>query len=481
MEMNESFKIKIAGICGEVKTENSDSHAFLKSKLADHISVDNKTDFKIQVDKKGLNLPNPFNPFLFSLEGNFQVLSDAHSKTELGVIDLKKMSCRISDVEDKSQLFHTVLLCCALFLENSGCTILHSSAAFQNGNGYLFPGPANAGKSTMLKQLKNFFPLAEEWVAVKKEKDTFFMWSIPHQNSHNLRKKVQKILFPKKAKTIGSTRLPPREAAKKLLANCLFSTMHPDLVRGTLERIIGLAEGVPCYELEFPLDVWLDAEIEERHSLDAKARKRERWNFSSRPDRSGLHESLILTWQCNLLCHHCRPYLPQEEDLSFDEVHRYLDALEKKGTLFLHLTGGEPLIHKDFWKIASHASRKNFALVLHTNGTLITPEQSEKLKELNFVQVSLTVLGEKSQTHDSITGVKGSFDKTLQALKIMKNKGLDVVLTTTQLNENASEIPGMKRLARENDVDLKIIPYQSPDKKEFEEFSRCYHRSFQRS
>lgn len=479
--MNESFRFKIAGICGEVKIANSHSHAFLKSKLADHISVDKKTDFRIQVDKKCLNLPNCFNPFLSFQDGNFQVLSDKHSKTKLGVIDLKKMSCRLSDIEDKSQLFHAVLLCSALFLENSGCTILHSSAAFQNGNGYLFPGPANAGKSTILKQLKDFTPLAEEWVAVNKEKGSFSMWSIPHQNSLNARKKVQKILFPKKAKTIGSTRLPPREAAKRLLANCLFSTMHPDFVRGTLERIVGLAEGIPCYQLEFPLDVWLDAEIEESPSLDAKARKQERWNFPSGPDRSGLHESLILTWQCNLLCHHCRPYLPQEEDLPLGDICSYLDALEKKGILFLHLTGGEPLIHKDFWKIASHASRKNFALVLHTNGTLITPEQSEKLKELNFVQVSLTVLGETSQTHDSITGVKGSFGKTLQALKIMKNKGLDVVLTTTQLNENASEIPGMKRLARENDVDLKIIPYQPPDKKEFEEFSRCYHRSFQKS
>jgi sulfatase maturation enzyme AslB (radical SAM superfamily) len=318
-------------------------------------------------------------------------------------------------------------------------------------------------------------------VAVKKEKNGFSMWSIPYQDTPNKKKKIQKIFFLKKGKTAGSTRLKPKDAVKRLLANCLFSTMHPEIAKGVLEKTVELAEKTPCYELEFPLNVWLDKELEKTGSPEEKREFPRRTNLRKGLDISGLHESLILTWECNLRCHHCRPYLPQDGTFSFDVVKKHIDTLVHKGSLFLHFTGGEPLVHKDFWKIASCASQKNFAMVLHTNGTLITPEVGEKLKDLNFIQVSLTVLGEKARTHDSITGVEGSFEKTISALQILKEKGMDVVLSTTRLNENQDEIPGIKKMAKNHGAAFTIIPYTAPKKGEFEEFSRCYLQNFQAS
>lgn len=479
--MKESLKIKIAGVCGEIRIEDKRTHAYLRSKFIHFLSRQKKTDFVIEIDRHFASFSNQFLPCLSFKQGKFQILPENNSQISIGTIDLKGKRAKISDFEDKSRLSHSILLCFALFLENAGRIILHASAAFKNGSGCLFPGPANSGKSTILRQLKDFSPLAEEWVAVKKEKNDFFMWSIPYQNTPNRKKKVQKIFFPKKGKIVTSKRLKPHDAAKRLLANCLFSTMHPETVEGVLEKTVELAEKVSFYELEFPLNVWLDEELENSESSKEKVKLRGRTNLPKGLDISGLHESLILTWECNLHCHHCRPYLPQDGTLSFDAVKRHLNILVSRGSLFLHFTGGEPLVHKDFWKIASSASQRNFALILHTNGTLITPEVGEKLKNLNFIQVSLTVLGGEAQAHDSITGVKGSFEKTISALKILKEKSMDVVLTTTKLNENQDEIPGIKKLAKNHGAAFKIIPYQIPDKGEFEEFSRCYLKNFQES
>lgn len=479
--MNKSLKIKIAGTCGEINTQNSDTHTYLKSKLIHFSSRQKRIDFEIEIDKKLAHSSKQFHPHLTFQQGNFHIHPEKKSKTTSGIIDLKNKRCQISEFKDKSKLLHSVFLCFALFLENSGRIILHASALYKDGKGYLFPGPANSGKSTILKQIKVFSPLAEEWVAVKKTGNDFFMWSLPYQDAQNKKKKVQKILFPKKGKALGSKRLESQDAVKRLLINCLFSTMHPEFVGSVLGRIVELAKRVDCYELEFPLGVWLDEEIEKSQPLREKGEMQRRMNLPINPELSRFHESLILTWECNLRCHHCRPYLPRDGTLNFSDVKRYLNTLEKRGSLFLHLTGGEPLVHKDFWKIVSYASQKNFALILHTNGTLITPEVGEKLKNLNFLQISLTVLGGKAQTHDSITGVKGSFEKTMRGLKIMKEKGLDVVLSTTKLIDNHEEIPEIERLAKNQGVSFKSIPYQSPNKGEFEEFSRCYQKNFQGS
>lgn len=479
--MPKPLAIKIAGISAEIRAENSDTQSYLRSKLIHFLSQEKRTDFEIEIDRNKASLSHQSLPCLSSSQGKFRVFPDKNPTVSLGIIDLDKRQCQLCDFEEKSKLFHSVLLCFVLFIENAGGIILHASAAYKNGRGYIFPGPANAGKSTLLKQMKGYSTLAEEWVAVKKTGKNFCVWGVPHPNAQNKKKKLQKIFFPEKGKNVKSKKLKSKDAAKRLLVNCLFSTMHPDIVGGILELVAELSQKVSCCALEFPLNVWLDEEIEPAESFRKRARKQERMNFPPGPDFSALHESLILTWDCNLRCPHCRPYIPREGAISFDTVKRHLDTLAEKGTLFLHLTGGEPLVHKDFWRIISTASQKNFALILHTNGTLITPTVGERLKNLNLIQVSLTVLGENARTHDSLTGVKGSYEKTIRGLEILKENGLNVVLSTTKLTDNQDEIPEMERLAKNHGVPLKIIPYQTPHKGEFEEFNRCYQKNLQRS
>lgn len=203
--------------------------------------------------------------------------------------------------------------------------------------------------------------------------------------------------------------------------------------------------------------------------------------MSGKINLSSLHDSLILTWNCNLHCRHCRPYLPPDFNLSLSEAKKYLDTVAQKGSLFLHLTGGEPLMHRDFWEITTYAHRLKFALILHTNGTLITANIGDRLKQLNFVHVFLTILGAKRETHDSLTGVRSSFEKTISTLHILKEIGIKVSLTSTRLKENLDEIPEMERLAKKTRTDLKIIPFQPFDRREIEDFNKCYQRNFQRS
>ena len=479
--MNKSLRVRIAGLCAEVRTEDFEVLSFLRSKFIDFLSGQKKKDLTIEIKGKQLSSSDPALPRLVFREGKFYLLSEKKPGFSFGHIDLERRNCCISDFEDRHKLLHSVLLCFALFIESSGGIILHASAAYKNGQGFLFPGPANAGKSTILKQLKEFSPLAEEWVAVKKDGSFFFMESIPYQNALNTKKRLQHVFFLKKGKKVAFKRIKQGEAAKRLLRNCLFSTMHPEIVGKVLAGVAEFAREIPCYELEFPLHVRVDREIAKLTESDKRRLKRRRITLPEDFDLSGLHEPLILTWDCNLLCRHCRPYLPQEGTYSFNDVKKHLDSLAKNGTLFLHLTGGEPLVHQDFWKVSSLAQKKKFALILHTNGTLITPEIGKRLKSLNFLHVFVTVLGGNSQTHDYLTGVEGSFERTISGLRTLKANGLDVILSTTQLQENQEEIPEIRDLAEKLGVKFRIIPFQTPNKKEYEEFNQCYQKNFQES
>ena len=78
-----------------------------------------------------------------------------------------------------------------------------------------------------------------------------------------------------------------------------------------------------------------------------------------------------LTYRCNLNCVHC--YCVEEDkgkELGTKEVKIILDDLKKEGCLWLALSGGEPLMRKDFLEIYAYAQKKGFLITLFTNGQL---------------------------------------------------------------------------------------------------------------
>ena len=118
-----------------------------------------------------------------------------------------------------------------------------------------------------------------------------------------------------------------------------------------------------------------------------------------------------LTRRCNLRCIHC--YASASEDsareLTTDEAKAVIDDLAEMGIPLLLFSGGEPLLRKDIFELASYATSKGIRCALSTNGTLITPEIAEKIKEAGFVYVGVSFDGLK-ETIDRFRGVVGAFD-----------------------------------------------------------------------
>ncbi|MFH1783721.1 MAG: radical SAM protein [bacterium] len=153
-----------------------------------------------------------------------------------------------------------------------------------------------------------------------------------------------------------------------------------------------------------------------------------------------------LTNRCNIKCRICFQNQPRNDELTTDEVKDILDQLADMGCLFLTITGGEPLLRKDFFEIIRYAVKKTFAITLKTNATLITPTVAEKMNSLPFHRIHISLLGATAKTHDKITGVEGSFEKVISAVKLLKKKSI-ITLATTVTKENICELNKMKLLA----------------------------------
>ena len=165
-----------------------------------------------------------------------------------------------------------------------------------------------------------------------------------------------------------------------------------------------------------------------------------------------------LTYKCNISCCHC--YIADEgkDELSTVQIKNVLDQLAEAGTLFLTLSGGEILTRDDFFKIAIYARKRKFSLRLFTNGTLITPKVADKIKELYPRAVEISLYGATQDIHESITGVPGSYNRTVNAFKLLQKRDIRTIMKTVWMKKNASEFLHLVDLSEA----LQAIPCFTP-------------------
>lgn len=162
------------------------------------------------------------------------------------------------------------------------------------------------------------------------------------------------------------------------------------------------------------------------------------------------------TNQCNLSCVHCYinagPDRQKKDELSLNEAKIFIDNLGEMRIPLLMFSGGEPLVRKDFWKLATHARSMGLKLALSSNGTLITKAVAKKIKKAEFEYVGISLDGAKEETHDAIRGQSGSFSKSVTALKNCVDIGLKCGIRVTATKDNYHEISDLLNLLTHLDV-----------------------------
>jgi cyclic pyranopterin phosphate synthase len=176
---------------------------------------------------------------------------------------------------------------------------------------------------------------------------------------------------------------------------------------------------------------------------------------------------ISLTDRCNLRCFYCRPVIeeiqtPKAGLLTFEEITLLCEIFVSLGIEKIRLTGGEPLLRKDFSKLIKELSRLKPALkdlALTTNGlTLRTSVEDLRNAGLDRVTISLDSL--RRRTFKQITGAD-RLDSVLEAIKSAKHSEFKPVKINTVVirNTNDKEIVDFARFAREQDVSVRFIEF----------------------
>lgn len=161
-----------------------------------------------------------------------------------------------------------------------------------------------------------------------------------------------------------------------------------------------------------------------------------------------------LTQRCNLHCAHCYMSASAQAEtsgeLSTAECQRIMDEIALiNPEVFLILTGGEPLIRKDIFDLASYASDKGFTVVLGTNGVLLREAEARRMRQSGIQGASISLDSVEAQRHDTFRRLPGAWKGAVRATKILTAEGLDFSIHTSITTWNVDEMPAMIDLARQ--------------------------------
>lgn len=161
--------------------------------------------------------------------------------------------------------------------------------------------------------------------------------------------------------------------------------------------------------------------------------------------RKPLAGQFELTHRCNLRCQHC--YIANDSkrrELTYQQLSHIFDEIRQEGCLWLCLTGGEPLLRKDFLDIYSYLYRKGFIITVFTNATLFNREMAKYLNKFPPFYIEVTLNGVTKQTYELVTQTPGSFEKAIRGIELIRKYNLPLRLRSQAMTLNFNELPLMR-------------------------------------
>ena len=157
-----------------------------------------------------------------------------------------------------------------------------------------------------------------------------------------------------------------------------------------------------------------------------------------------------ITEACDQRCRHCYIYSlgsrAEFMQMSMEDMRKVLNNIEtfciKAGMEpYLYITGGDPILHPDFWELMELLRTKGIRIAILGNPFHLTPEVCRRLRDCGCVKYQLSLDGLRD-THDRIRQ-KGSYDATLSAVPMLREAGIDVAIMSTVSKWNVEEIPDL--------------------------------------
>lgn len=159
---------------------------------------------------------------------------------------------------------------------------------------------------------------------------------------------------------------------------------------------------------------------------------------------------LEITQRCHLRCMHC--YIDDQpinysNELSTKELLALLDQIVSNGCLWLLITGGEPLLRKDFLDVYYHAKELGMIVTVFTSATTLNERIANAFVEYPPFLVESTLHGAKKKTFDAISGISGSFKDFQRGIHLLQERSIPFHLKMIVMKQNVDEVEDARQLA----------------------------------
>jgi len=147
-----------------------------------------------------------------------------------------------------------------------------------------------------------------------------------------------------------------------------------------------------------------------------------------------------ITTRCNSNCIYClaSDLMKNKEELPTETILKVISQLPELGTWLLILSGGEPLLRKDFFQILKYTDELGILTQVLTNGTLITKDVAKTFSKIERVFFQISLDSCIPEHHNFHRGIPDAFEKTIRGIKNLKEKGMtpEIAMVVSRYNYN---------------------------------------------
>ena len=174
-----------------------------------------------------------------------------------------------------------------------------------------------------------------------------------------------------------------------------------------------------------------------------------------------------LTARCNFNCPMCYVHLTGEQvsqrgrELTAQEWLAIAKDARDRGMIFVLLTGGEPLVRKDFFEIYRGMKDLGLLISINSNGSLLQGEILEKFLEDPPFRFNISLYGGSNATYENMCGLP-MYDRVKENIRALRKAGVDVSLNLSITPYNQQDLELIYADAVELDVNVKASSYMYP-------------------
>jgi AdoMet-dependent heme synthase len=165
---------------------------------------------------------------------------------------------------------------------------------------------------------------------------------------------------------------------------------------------------------------------------------------------------LLVADRCNHSCLHCYQVQGLKGELSREQIENLLREFRSRGGFVVSFSGGEATLRDDLIPLLAYAHELGLASVLYTNGFSMTEELASAIAACHVWRVDISIYSDRADEHDAVTRVPGSWAKTVQGIRWLREKRVNVTLKFTATSRSTAKMERLQELARELDSHLLV-------------------------